>query len=92
MLKVFFKLFAHRKQTSRYTYMAREEVEEEESSLVFSGCFYGNVDLSDHFEESPWFAKWVMQCGTRTGLVSISIHGLGHDLGGFGGLDYMTIL
>lgn len=28
-------------------YMAIQEVNNEESSFVFSGCFYGNVDLSD---------------------------------------------
>ena len=45
--------------------------------FVFCGFFYGNVDLSDQFEECLWFAcstfyrKCVMQCGTRTGLVLV---------------------
>ena len=45
--------------------------------FVFCGVFYGNVDLSDQFEECLWFAcstfyrKCVMQCGTRTGLVLV---------------------
>ena len=45
--------------------------------FVFCGFFYGNVDLSDQFEECLWFScstfyrKCVMQCGTRTGLVLV---------------------
>lgn len=57
---------------------AVKEVKDEESSFVFCGCFYRNVDRSDQIEDCLWlvcftfYCKCVMQRGTRTGPVLVS--------------------